>query len=102
MIIYNITTKIDEAIEQKWLQWIKDIYIPQTMEYGLFYEHQMLRLFDDDPSAGGKTYILQFYAEQKTFCDIYLNEYAPAMSDLAYSKWGDQFFSFHTQLERVQ
>ena len=44
MIIYNVTVSIDQSIHEDWLQWMKEIHIPEVMETGFFLENKVCRL----------------------------------------------------------
>ncbi|HEV2831538.1 MAG TPA: DUF4286 family protein [Hanamia sp.] len=101
MLLYNITTKVDHAISDQWLQWQKEIHIPEIMATGLFYEHRMYRLLGhDDPE--GKTYITQFFTSSEKNYEEYLLHFAPGLREKALVKWGDQIVAFRTLLENVE
>ena len=36
MFIYNITIKVDNRYADEWIQWQKEIHIPEIMGTGLF------------------------------------------------------------------
>ncbi|WP_163310716.1 DUF4286 family protein, partial [Enterobacter kobei] len=73
MLIYNVTTKITHTIHEDWLQWMRDIHIPDVLATGCFTKANILRLLDIDDSEG-PTYAVQYYAETKTDYDHYIHQ----------------------------
>jgi hypothetical protein len=101
MLLYNITTKVDNAISDEWLQWQRKIHVPEIMASGLFYEYRVYRLLEQDDSEG-KTYITQFLTDSEKNFEEYLLHFAPGLREKAIVKWGDQIVAFRTLLENVQ
>ncbi|MEO6289504.1 MAG: DUF4286 family protein [Ginsengibacter sp.] len=101
MVIYNITTKVENKIASVWLQWQNEVYVPEVMNTGLFSEYRFFKLLGQD-EADGKTYILQFYASNKNLCEAYVEEHAQTLRNKEIEKWGDNFVSFRSLLESVQ
>jgi hypothetical protein len=82
MLLYNITTKVDNAISDEWLQWQRKIHVPEIMASGLFYEYRVYRLLEQDDSEG-KTYITQFLTYSEKIFDEYLLHFAPGLGEKA-------------------
>ena len=101
MFIYNITTKIDNDIEDEWLRWQKEVHIPGVMSTGLFYDHRFFKLLEQDESDG-KTFIIQFYSESKSLYEPYIKHHSQRFTEKTLHKWGDKFFVFQSLLESVQ
>ncbi len=101
MLIYNITTKVDNDIEEEWLLWQKEIHIPGVMSTGLFYDHRFFKLLGQDESDG-KTFVIQFYSRDKSLCETYTREYAGKFTKKTVDKWGEKCFVFQSLLESVQ
>lgn len=100
MFVYNITIKIDAAIESDWLPWQKNEHIPEVMDTGLFTEYKFFRLLDHDDSDG-PTYIVQFFANRRADYDRYIEQYAGKLRNKVLAKWGDGFVAFRTIMEVV-
>ena len=100
MIVYNITMKVDPSIESEWLEWQKKVHIPEVMDTHLFIEHKLYKLLEQDEQEG-KTYIVQYFCSTAAQLDEYLNKYAPALREKAFSKWGNKFIAFRTRMELV-
>ncbi len=101
MFIYNISIKVEYTILDEWLQWEKEIHIPEIMATGLFYEHRFYQLLEQDETEG-KTFVTQFLTNSKIEYDSYLQQFAPQLREKMSGKWGDQVISFRTLLQNVQ
>lgn len=101
MFIYNITTKVDHAILNQWLQWQKEVHIPEIMATGLFTDHRFYKLLEHDDHEGG-IFVTQFLTASKEDYDKYLLQYAPQLRQKTLDKWNDKVVSFRTLLQNVQ
>ncbi len=101
MLIYNITLKINWTIQQKWLAWMKEIYITTIMNTGCFISHQWVRLLDIDEEEG-PTYALQLYAESRKMYNVFLETYLPHTEIMHYEKWGNDVLFFSTLMEIME
>ena len=100
MIIYNITIKIQSAIQQQWLIWLTDEHIPEILNTGCFTQFNILQLLDTDDSEG-PTYAVQFHAESKAQYNRYLELFSGELRKKSYEKWGDQFIAFSSVMQVV-
>ena len=48
MLIYNVTTKIDPSIHEKWVAWMKEQHSPAVMQTGCFTHYHFVRILDID------------------------------------------------------
>ena len=101
MIVYNITVKVDPAIESDWQQWQKKEHIPAVMDTSLFTEYRFYKLLDKHDEEGA-TYIIQFFADTAAQLDEYLENHAPLLSEQAMQQWGNLFIAFRTTMETVK
>ncbi len=101
MLIYNITVRIDNNIQDEWLRWQKEVHIPDMMSTGLFYDHRFFRLPEHD-DADGKTFIIQFYLKEKKLYEKFIKEYSETFTKKNMNKWGDKSVLFQSLLESVQ
>ena len=100
MIVYNITIKIDPAIEQEWVQWQQQEHIPDIMKTGMFTGQKMFRLLDQDESEG-ITYVCQYFASNTANYECYIRDHAPLLREKAMKRWGDRFIAFRTVMRLV-
>lgn len=101
MIIYNVTVKIDRDVHDEWLQWMKEVHIPDVMNTGLFKSHQMARVLLQDESDG-ITYATQYHCPDMKTLQLYTAKYAPKLQKDVLDKYPDKFVAFRTLLEVVE
>lgn len=101
MILYNVTVNVERGIEQDWLQWMKDVHIPNVLSTGHFDSHKILRMLNDQANADGVTYAVQYFAPSQVALDAYLRENAPDLQQEVYQRYGERCLAFRTVLEVV-
>ena len=100
MIIYNVTLNIDETAQEAWLQWMRNIHIPDMLATGKFSEAKMSRVMVDE-EMGGVTYSVQYTAKNKEVLQQYYDEDAAKLRQDAVDQFGAQFVAFRTELEVI-
>jgi hypothetical protein len=101
MFIYNITIKVENEILKEWMQWQKEIHIPEMIATGCFYDHRFYKLLEHE-EEDGKTFVIQFYANFKNEYDNYVENFAEQLRQKSREKWKDHVISFRTLLQNVQ
>ena len=101
MIVYNITVKIDHAIGDEWINWQKEIHIPEVMATGAFTGHRFYKLLDHDDDEG-KIFVIQFFANSRQEYDTFIKQFSPILKNKALEKWGDKAVYFRTLLQNVE
>jgi hypothetical protein len=61
MIIYNVTTIIEENIHEEYVKFMHEIHMPEVMATGKFTSCQLLRL--TEPVNEGITYCAQYLTD---------------------------------------
>lgn len=100
MFVYNITIKVDNQITGEWLQWQKEIHIPEILSTGFFYDFRFYELLEQDNSEG-RTFVIQFFAMEQQHHNEYMHNHARQFGEKEFKKWGYQFISFTTLLKSV-
>ena len=100
MFIYNITVKVENDIAEAWIQWQKEIHIPQIMATGFFYDHRLYKLLEQDESDG-QTFVVQFFALELNDYEEYIRDYAPELRQQSFRRWGNKFVAFRTLLSAI-
>jgi len=100
MIIYNVTIKVAAPVQEAWLQWLKEEHIPQVVGTGCFSHAVVTRLLEIDDSEG-PTYAVQYHAESKALYNKYIEQFAEAMRQRSFDKWGNQFIAFRSVMQIV-
>jgi Domain of unknown function (DUF4286) len=100
MIIYNVTIKVHSGIHSEWLQWLKEIHIPDVMQTKCFSNFKILKLLEVD-EAEGPTYAIQYFAESKALYNLYREKYADQLKQKSFDKWGNQFIAFRSLMQVI-
>jgi hypothetical protein len=99
MIIYNVTSNIDESIHQKWLEWVKE-HIPQVLSTGHFTEAKLTRVLIKE-DLGDVTYSIQYRAKSREALELYYKNDADKLRQDVLKNFGDRVLSFRTELEII-
>lgn len=99
MIIYNVTVNLHDSIHEDWLNWNKEIYIPQMLQKGGFDKARMVKVIAEHDS--GNTYSLQFEAKDEHSLNQFKQNHASEFDALALSKFGELMLTFKTELEFI-
>ena len=99
MIIYNVTVIIEEAVEQEWLTWMKQVHIPDVMSTGYFLDNKICRILAE--SDGGISYAVQYTCKNMDDLNEYQKEHAPKLQKEHSAKYDGKFAAFRTLLEVV-
>lgn len=100
MLIYNVTIQVQKAIQEEWLNWLKQDHIPEVTGTGCFSQANILRLIETDDSEG-PTFAIQYLTESKDLYNLYKEKYAEIMRQRSIDKWGNRFIAFRTLLQVV-
>ena len=101
MIIYNVTVSVLESISDEWLDWMKNVHIPEVMATGLFIENRILKLKLPETEEG-VTYAIQYSMKSMDEYNKYQKEFAPALQKLHTGKYTNRVHAFRTVLETVE
>jgi hypothetical protein len=99
MIIFNDTVIIEEAIQQKWLKWIKEVHIPAVMATGHFKSYQVLNVIDS-PNEG-VTYCIQYRADSIADFNQFYGKHLHRLQEAHNQEFENQFVIFNTLMQTV-
>lgn len=100
MILYNVTIKIDTAIHREWLQWMKEVHIPDVMATGHFKEHKICRIIGDE-GPDGVTYAIQYLSPSMQAFQQYQQKHAPSLQAEHTARYEGRYAAFRTLMEVV-
>ena len=100
MIVYNITCKVRWNILEAWLAWQIEEQIPAMMATGLFDDHRIYRLLEQEEDEG-PTFVMQYHTSSPERYRQFVIEYHPALQEAGWDKWGDGFIAFRTLMESL-
>ncbi len=101
MIIYNVTVKIENSVQEEWLDWMKRVHIPEVMATRCFSESKIMRLLDPPADEQGTTYAIQYFCESMGTLQGYWKDFAPALQADHTQRYKDKFVAFRTVMELV-
>jgi len=99
-IVYNITIKVEPAIADQWLIWLKEEHIPAVMSTHCFTGFRVVKLMEVD-DTDGPTYAVQFSAASLEEYTKYKKEFSSKLLRQSVQKWGQQFVAFESVMEVV-
>lgn len=99
MILYNLTVILEEEIHADWLNWMKELHIPEVMDTSCFVSYRMLKVLDS-PNEG-VTYCIQYIADSIEDYDRYVLNFAPALRTSFPEKFTDKFVIYRTVMEFI-
>ena len=99
MIVYNVTIKVDDAIEMEWVKWMKDIHIPDVMSTACFTSYRVSLIDAVEGDQGGNAYSVQYTALNRGALSTYFNQYAVQLQKEHIERFGDKALAFRTIME---
>ncbi|PKA98720.1 uncharacterized protein DUF4286 [Flavobacteriaceae bacterium MAR_2009_75] len=100
MYIYNVTTNIEEAVHEQWLQWMRKEHIPEVLATGKFLSAKLTQVIVEE-EMGGITYSVQFTTIDKETLNKYYKEDADILRNEAQKRFPNKFVSFRTELKVI-
>jgi len=101
MIIYNVTVNIEDSVHNEWLQWMKEVHIPEVLKTGLFSQSRLSKVLIDE-EMGGQTYSIQYSCNSMSDYEKYEELYAPGLRQETEQRYKGKTVFFRTLLEVVE
>ena len=102
MILYNVTVNVEDSIREEWIKWMREIHIPEVMQTGLFKEHKLLHLLNEEDGNTGATFAIQYFCETMQDYDKYQAEFAKNLQFEHSRRYKGKFVAFRTLLEVIE
>jgi hypothetical protein len=99
MLLYNVTTIIEDAAAERWLKWMEEVHIPEVMSSGKFISHRLLRVLDS-PNEG-VTYCAQYVVAHMADYLDYQENFAPTLQTEVNKHFENQLVAFRTLMEYI-
>lgn len=100
MYVFNVTTQVSHSVSEEWMQWLKEIQLPEIMLSKCFSDFQIYKLLGHDETQG-LTFVIQFFVESKESYENFIQNYAEVFRQNSITKWGNEMPSFETLLQKV-
>ena len=99
MIIFNDTVIVEEAIHEKWLNWVKEVHIPAVMATGYFTSYKILTVIDS-PNEG-VTYCIQYVTNSMENFSHFYSKHLHRLQAIHNQEFENQFVIFNTLMKTV-
>ena len=99
MYIYNVTISVEKDAHDEWIEWMRNVHIPDVMKTGCFVESRMLKVLNVEDE--GVTYSVQYTFLEMDDMEEYKTKHAQRLQKDAMDKFKDKFVAFRTLLEIV-
>ena len=100
MIVYNVTVKISNEKHDDWVDWMKNVHIPEVMETGKFVDYMFSKILVDDED--GTNYSIQYHCKDLPTLEDYQENHAPSLQEKHSTRYKDHYVAFRTLLEIVE
>ena len=100
MIIFNVTTNIQESAHDQWLKWMQEKHIPEILATEKFSSARIVKVLVEE-EMGGITYSVQYTTDSKDTLEKYYLEDQPRFDREALELFADKMLSFRTELEVI-
>lgn len=101
MVLYNVTVKISNEAQEEWLQWMRQVHIPEVMATGMFLNYRITRVLSLE-DTDGTTYAFQYLCSDMATLHQYQVHHAPALQKSHTDRYKDQFVVFRTVMEVIE
>ena len=98
MILYNVTVKIEHAIQEDWTRWMRSVHIPDVMATGLFQSYKMCQLVSVD-DTDGVTYAIQYFCTDMAAIYEYQQKHAARLQKEHSERYRNKYVAFRTLME---
>ena len=101
MIIYNVTVNIEEDVHADWIQWMKEVHIPEVMKTGYFLDNRISKVITTQEGETGHTYAIQYTCNSMADLDEYQEKCSDPLQAAHGERYRGKFVAFRTLLEVV-
>ncbi len=86
----------------EWVDWMRNVHIPEVMATGFFTKSTMLRLLEPPADEEGITYAIQYNCNNIEALRRYQEEESPALQAKVAERYEGKYFAFRTILKVVE
>lgn len=100
MIVYNVTTIIEESIQAEYLTFMHQEHIPLVMATGAFTSSNLFLL--TEPANEGITYCAQYITDSEQKLDNYRLNQSPSLQEHFKNKFDGKYVAFRSVLHLIK
>ncbi|MBK8347620.1 MAG: DUF4286 family protein [Saprospiraceae bacterium] len=97
-ILYNVTVKIDTALNTEWLEWMKSVHIPDIMATSCFESYRIARIIGDDDEHG-VGFAIQYIAPDMDTFQRYQSNFAKKLQTDHSDRYKNHYVAFRTLMQ---
>lgn len=98
MILYNVTTKVDNEIHDEWLKWMQEVHIPDVLKTGMFVEGKICRIITNK-EPDGTSYAVQYLCNNMATFHKYEVQYSKALREDYAAKFAGKYVVYRSMME---
>jgi predicted transport protein len=91
--------KIDNSVHDEWINWMKEVHIPDVMSTGYFLENNIYKILIEDKD--GVNYSIQYSCASMNDLLEYQEKHAPRLQEEHTERYKNKYVAFRTLLEHV-
>ncbi len=100
MFIYNVTIKVMHSVVDQWIEWMRAEHMDDMLATGQFTSYKLHKLLEHDDEEG-VTFVVQYYCNEKSDYENYIDKYSEQLRNKGYAKFGDKYIAFRTVMEVI-
>jgi hypothetical protein len=101
MIFYNVTVTIKKDVEAEWLEWMKNLHIPDVIRTGFFNNFKLCKIIDPPPKSDEAAFTISYSCESIDLYLAYAGKEAPRLQAEHKNKFGNLFTASRTIIEEI-
>jgi uncharacterized protein DUF4286 len=99
MIIYSVTVTIEAAMEREWLDWMRQVHVPDVLKTGCFAGATIYKLVA--PKSDEPTYVIQYRCASMEEYQRYRDSFAAPLQKEHSDHFSGHFRASRQILEEV-
>ncbi|CAN5504091.1 hypothetical protein BH20VER3_BH20VER3_15830 [soil metagenome] len=99
MILYSVTVKIEAGSEADWVDWMKQVHIPEVIQTGCFKDCRMWKV--REPERDEPSYVMQYRCRSIDDYHRYCEQFAATLQKDHSARFGGRFTASRQILEEV-
>lgn len=99
MIVYNTTFQVDELLADKFVAYLREVYIPISVKSGVLQKPALRRLIHEE--LEGASFALQFHVDDREALELWKQRDGKLLQRRLVNVFGNQFVGFSTLLEEI-
>ena len=88
-VVYSVTLRVSAAVVTEWVDWMRDVHIPEVMATGCFEAFEMRRCLEP-PDSNDPLYEIRYLCASLDQYRAYEENHAPALKAAHTERYGDR------------